>query len=185
MRKNFEVKPWFLPMPVLIIAAYDELGRPNAMNAAWGGMCGMDRVQLTISEGHKTTKNIKKSGAFTVSFGDAANVAACDYVGLVSGNTVSDKLQTAGFTTVKSQFVNAPLIEQLPLAFECQLVTTTETGSLVGKIVNISVDERILGDDGRPDFTKFDPIVYNPILRTYHKMGEIAGHAYADGNKLK
>ena len=87
MRKNFGVKSWFYPQPVLIIATYDENGSPDAMNAAWGGLYDGNKVELCLSAGHKTTKNIQATGAFTVSFADAANLVASDYVGLASANT--------------------------------------------------------------------------------------------------
>ncbi len=56
------------------------------MNAAWGGLYDSDMVELSLSAGHKTTKNITARGAFTIGFADAANVVPSDYVGLVSGN---------------------------------------------------------------------------------------------------
>ena len=111
MRKNFGAKPWTYPQPVLILAAYGEDGVPNAMNAAWGGISDNTRISICLSAGHKTTKNILSRGAFTVSMADAAHVAACDYVGVVSGSDVPDKLERAGFNTTRSEFVDAPLID--------------------------------------------------------------------------
>lgn len=97
MRKDFGVNPWFYPLPVLIIGTYDENGKPDAMNAAWGGLYDSNLVELCLSASHKTTKNINPKKAFTVSFADAENVAACDYVGIVSGNDTPDKMEKAGF----------------------------------------------------------------------------------------
>ena len=111
MRKNFGAKPFCYPQPVFIVAAYDENGVPNAMNAAWGGISEENELSICLSPEHKTTENIVKTGAFTVSMADEAHVLACDYVGVVSGNDVPDKFARAGFTAVKSEFVNAPLIE--------------------------------------------------------------------------
>ena len=118
MRKNFGVKPWFYPLPVLIVGSYDENGQADAMNAAWGGLYDANLVELCLSSGHKTTKNIKATGAFTISFADAKNVAKCDYVGIVSANNTPDKMEKAGFTVTKSSFVNAPIIEELPMTLE-------------------------------------------------------------------
>ena len=114
MRRNFGVKTWLYPMPVLIVAAYDENGEVNAMNAAWGGIHTDDMIGICLSEEHKTTKNILSTRAFTVSMATAEKVAECDYVGIVSGNKVPDKFSRAGFTAEKSEFVNAPIITQLP-----------------------------------------------------------------------
>ncbi len=172
-------------MPVLIIGTYDEAGKPDAMNAAWGGLYDANLVELCLSEGHKTTKNIKQNKAFTISFADAENVAACDYVGIVSGNNTPDKMEKSGLTAVKSTAVNAPLFAQLPLTLECRYVRSTEEGNIIGEIVNISVDERILGEDGSISMEKFHPIAYEPVHNGYHVLGERVGAAFSDGMKLK
>ena len=111
MRKNFGVKSWFYPLPVLIIGTYCQDGTPDAMNAAWGGLCNADKVMLCLGSGHKTTKNILARGAFTVGFADASHVIAADYVGIVSANREPDKLKKSGFHATKSEFVDAPLMD--------------------------------------------------------------------------
>ena len=185
MRKNFGVKPWFYPLPVLIVATYDENGTPDAMNAAWGGLYDADMVVLCLSENHKTTANIRLNNAFTVSFATADTVVPCDYVGMVSANDVADKFTRAGFTSVKSEFVNAPLINELPLALECELAGFTENGNVIGKIKNISADEKILGYDGKIDVKQLRPISYEPVTNEYLVVSEFAGRAFSAGNKLK
>ncbi len=185
MRKNFGVKPWFYPLPVLIIATYDEEGRADAMNAAWGGLYDANMVELCLSAGHKTTQNIKAKGAFTISFADAGHVAACDYVGLVSANDTPDKLEKAGFTTQKSEFVDAPLICELPMALECKLVKVTEDGNIIGEIVNVNADEKVLGEDGLVDAGKLAAIAFDPVHNGYLVLGERVGDAFSEGNKLK
>ncbi len=186
MRKNFGAKTWLYPMPVFIVAAYDEAGRPNAMNAAWGGIHTDDMVGLCLSEGHKTTKNILATRAFTVSMATADCLAACDYVGLVSGNQVPDKVARAGFHTVRSAFVNAPLIEELPMALECELVSyDEESNHLVGRIVNVSADESVLDGEGQIDPARLKPVTYDPVHLCYRPLGEAVGKAFAIGKKLK
>ena len=185
MRKNFGVKPWFYPLPVLIIGSYDEAGNADAMNAAWGGLYDANMVELCLSAGHKTTKNIKAKKAFTVSFADAKHVEACDYVGIVSGNNTPDKMEKAGFTTVKSEFVDAPIIQELPMTLECRLVKVTEDGNIIGEIVNISADESVLDEAGKIDVKKLQPISYAPVSNDYLVLGESVGKAFSDGNKLK
>ncbi len=185
MRKNFGVKSWFYPLPVLIVGTYDENGAPDAMNAAWGGLYDADKVELCLSAGHKTTKNIKAKGAFTVSFADAAHVTACDYVGMVSANDTPDKMKKAGFTTEKSAFVDAPVIKELPLTLECELVKVNEDGNVIGKIVNISADESILDGSGAIDVAKLRPIAYEPVSSGYYVLGERVGNAFKDGEALK
>ena len=156
MRKNFGPKEMIYPMPVFILGTYNEDGTPNAMNAAWGGVYTDDMIGICLSEGHKTTKNILATRAFTVSMATADKVAECDYVGIVSGNKVPDKFTRAGFSAVKSEFVNAPIIAELPMTLECELVSyDEETCHMVGKIVNVSADERILTPDGKIDLNKY------------------------------
>ncbi len=185
MRKDFGVKPWFYPLPVLIVGTYDAQGRPDAMNAAWGGLYEANLVELCLSSGHKTYKNIQEKKAFTVSFGNADNVAACDYVGLVSGNNTPDKMEKSGFTAVKSTAVDAPLFRELPLALECRLVRVTEEGNVIGEIVNISADESILDDSGSISVEKLRPIAFEPVHHGYYVLGEKVGDAFQTGNALK
>jgi len=186
MRKNFGAKPAVYPMPVFILAAYDENGVPNAMNAAWGGISEEKEIMICISADHKTTANILVSKAFTVSMATADTVIACDYVGVESGNKVPDKFDRAGFHATKSSFVNAPLIDELPMTVECTLKSyDPETCILLGDIVNVSADESVLNDAGKIDPAKLRPITYDPINHTYLTLGEAVGHAFQDGLQLK
>jgi flavin reductase (DIM6/NTAB) family NADH-FMN oxidoreductase RutF len=184
MRKNFGAKCWLYPMPVLIVGTYGEDGVPNAMNAAWGGIYDTNLVMVCLADDHKTTENIKKRGAFTVSFATADTVVACDYVGIVSANDTPDKFQRAGFTATKSEFVNAPIINELPMAVECKLMKFNEDGICIGEIVNVSAEEEILNEDGKIDAKKLDPICYDSSLHFYWTLGEVAGRAFSDGKKL-
>ncbi len=185
MRKNFGAKAILYPMPVLIIGTYDEKGVPDAMNAAWGGISEETQISICVSDDHKTTANILARKAFTVSVADAEHVIAADYVGIVSGNKEPDKIAKAGWTAVESEKVDAPLFEELPLALECRLVSyDAESCRLVGEIVNVCADERIL-TDGKVDLSKFRPITYDPVNHDYLTLGEKVGKAFSDGMKLK
>jgi len=186
MRKNFGAKPLLYPQPVFIIASYDENGVPNAMNAAWGGISEEQEITICVSADHKTTKNILQRGAFTVSMADADHVAQCDYVGIVSGNKVPDKVERAGFHTAKSEFVDAPIIEELPMTVECRLISYDEESCrLVGQIVNVCADERVLNENGKVDPAKLRPITFDPMNHSYLVLGEKVGNAFSDGLKLK
>ena len=185
MRKNFGAKPILYPQPVFIIATYNEDGTPNAMNAAWGGICESNQISMCISAGHKTTKNVLARGAFTVSMATADTVAACDYVGIVSGNQVPNKLEKAGLHTTKSAFVDAPIIDELPMAVECKLVSyDPETCCMIGEVVNVCADESIL-TDGKIDPVKLRPITFDGMNLTYLVLGEKVGNAFSDGKALK
>ena len=181
-RIDFGAKPLLFPMPVLIIGTYDENGVPNAMNAAWGTITDFQEISISLSE-HKTTENFAKTGAFTVSMATEDWVVACDYVGIESAKNVPDKFAKAGFHAVKSKNVNAPLIEELPMALECK-VKSYENDILVGEIVNVCADEAVL-TDGVIDIKKLKPIAYDPANHTYVSLGEVVGKAFSDGEKLK
>ena len=183
MRKDFGKKTWFYPMPVLIIGTYDENGVANAMNAAWGGIWDFNQVYISLSP-HKTTRNIDLKKAFTISFADAKHVVEADYVGIVSGNNVPNKLEKAGLHVTKSKFVDAPIIEEFPLTLECKLVEN-DNGTVIGEIVNVSADESILNSKGEVDPTKLHAIAFDPIGNTYVELGEKVGNAFSDGFKIK
>lgn len=186
MRKNFGAKAILYPMPVLIIGSYDEKGKPNAMNAAWGGISEEAEISICVSDTHKTAENIIKTGAFTVSIADRENIVAADYVGIVSGNKEPDKIAKCGWRAEKSEFVDAPLFRELPLALECKLISYDKaTCRLVGEIVNVCADESILGADGKIDLDKFSPVTYDPVHHTYRVLGEEVGRAFSDGKKIK
>ena len=186
MRKNFGAKPMCYPMPVYIIGSYGTDGTPNAMNAAWGGISEDTEISICISADHKTTENILSRKAFTVSMATAKYIAACDYVGIVSGNKEPDKFARAGFHATKSEFVDAPLIDELPMALECELISyDRESCRLVGRIVNVSADESVLGDNGKVDVSKLQPITFDPMNNHYLVLGEKVGQAFHDGVSLK
>ena len=185
MKKNLGVKNLMFPMPVLIIGTYDEDGTPNIMNAAWGGITLEDEITICIDTAHKTWANIAAKKAFTVAFGTALTVKSCDYLGIVSGNKTPDKVAKSGFTTVKSEFVDAPVINELPLVLECQLVSMNESKcNVVGKIVNCAVEESAM-TDGKPDADKMKPICFDTCAHVYRLMGEVVAKAFSCGTELK
>ena len=186
MRKNFGPKTMCYPMPVFIIGTYNQDGTPNAMNAAWGGISEEKEISICVSDDHKTTENLLARKAFTVSMATADTVAACDYVGIVSGNDEPDKFAKAGFHATKSEFVDAPLIDELPMALECELISyDKETCRLVGRIVNVCADESVLDADGKIDVMKLNPITYDSMHHTYRTLGPVVGQAFQDGKALK
>ncbi len=186
MRKQFGKKWLFTPMPVLIIGTYDADGNANAMNAAWGIQSDFGRVHIFLGP-HRTTENLKLKRAFTVSFADRANVVSADYVGIVSGADVPDKIAKAGWHPVKSEVVDAPLFAELPLAIECKMIDLVQEPEgliLIGEVVGMSADEKIL-TNGEVDVEKLDPISYISTDHTYRVLGEPVGQAFKIGNALK
>ena len=185
MRKDFGAKPILYPQPVFIIATYDENGRADAMNAAWGGISEEDQISMCLSASHKTTENILRRKAFTVSMGTKSQAAACDFVGLFSFNDFDDKLEKAGWHTEKSEFVDAPLIKELPMAVECELIAyNPDTCILTGRVKNVCADTSVLDENGSIDPDKLQPIVFDGANGVYRVIGDIAGQAFSDGKKL-
>jgi flavin reductase (DIM6/NTAB) family NADH-FMN oxidoreductase RutF len=183
MRKDFGAQPILYPQPVLIIGTYSEDGTPNAMNAAWGDLCGANKLIIDLAS-HKTTDNILRNKEFTVAVTDTPHVLEADYVGIVSANKVPDKVAKAGLHTVKSDKVNAPILEEFPITLECRLLRVTEDG-IVGEIINVCADERVLDENGQIDPAKVQAITYDPVRHTYIQLGETVGNAFSDGAKLK
>ncbi|MBQ9062855.1 MAG: flavin reductase family protein [Eubacterium sp.] len=189
MKKALGAVPAVFPMPVLMIAAYDENGKVNVMNAAWGMISEMNKITLFIGEGHKTTQNIHKTKAFTVALADREHMEAADFFGIATGNMMEDKFERTGFTAVKSEFVNAPVIEEFPVVMECELEQTIYTDTfhaVVGKIVNTSAEEKVLDENGKIDPEKIDALVFDIFQNGYYVVGEKVGKAWnAGANMMK
>lgn len=188
MKKNLGANPYVYPQPVLIVSTYGEDGTIDAMNVAYGGIVNSNRIQINIGVRHKTSDNIKVKGAFTVGIADEKNLAAADYVGIVSGHEEPDKIKKSGFHMIKSEFVDAPIIEELPLTLECKVEEMNQYGQtlrIVAEIVNVVADENILDSDDKINPEKLNAISYDPANHAYLKIGNKVGNAFSDGNQLK
>ncbi len=184
MKKNFGKKNWMFPMPVLMIGTYNEDGTPNMMNAAWGGITLEDEITICIDTAHKTWANIAARKAFTVAFGTVDTVRSCDYLGIESGNDAPDKVAKSAFTAAKGEAVDAPVMDELPLVLECELVSMNEDNcNVVGRILNCAVEESAL-TDGKPDAAKMKPVCYDPCVHVYRVMGEAVAKAFSCGREI-
>lgn len=187
MRTKIKITEGIFPMPVLMIATYNEDGSVNVMNAAWGTMQSRDIVALNLTETHKTVANIKKRGAFTVSVADAAHVVEADYFGVESGNKVSGKFAKSGLTAERSEAVDAPVINEFPLCLECEFIEYQdgEYGcGVIGKVVNVTADESVM-KDGKVDISAVNAIAFDPYTHGYYRVSERVGDAFKDGLRLK
>ena len=187
MKKEMGVLSAVFPMPVLIVAAYDENETVQAMNAAWGNQCQEDAVALFIDKDHATTKAIRKTKAFSVSLADLPNIEAADYFGIVSGNSVPEKFALSGLRAEKSRFVNAPVIAEFPVTMECELAEIVETPhmyAVVGTIKNVSAEESVLGSGGKIDPGKLRALIFDPFGHAYYETGPLAGKAWGSGKEM-
>ena len=185
-KKDLGVKPYLFPMPVLMIATYCEDGSVDVMNMAWGGICDNNKVALNITESHKTSQNIKERGAFTISVADIPHLRESDFFGTASGNRMKDKFERSGMHAVKSERVDAPIIEEYPITLECKVdkIQKDEDGfRVVGEIVNVLADESVLDDNGKVDPTKLNAFVFDQFQNGYYAIGEKVGEAWKSGNK--
>ncbi len=187
MRVNIKTTEAIFPMPVLLVATYNEDGSIDVMNAAWGTMLERDHVILNLTETHKTVQNIKARKAFTVSIADAAHVTEADYFGVVSGNNTPDKFANSGLTAEKSKIVDAPVINEFPICMECEFIEYQDDQygcGVIGKVVNVTADESVM-DGNNVDIEKVSAIAFDPYTHGYYKVTERVGNAFKDGLQLK
>ena len=156
-------------MPALMIATYCEDGSVDVMNMAWGGICGNNKVALNITESHKTSKNIKEKGAFTISVADIPHLEESDYFGTASANRVKDKFEKSGMHAVKSKV--------------SKIYNDDEGFRVVGEIVNVLADEKVLDSNGKVDPTKLNAFVFDQFQNGYYAIGEKVGDACKSGMK--
>ena len=187
MKKDLGVKDYVFPMPVLMIATYCDDGTVDVMNMAWGGVCAANMVALNIDEDHKTSENIKKRGAFTLSIADIPHIEAADFFGIASGNKMADKFERSGLHAVKSEKVDAPVVEEFPLTLECRVAECQHTAygfRVLGEIVGTLAEESVLDEKGKVDPTKLNAFVFDQFQSGYYAVGEKVGQAWSTGAKL-
>ena len=187
MRTKLNITEGIFPMPVLMIATYNEDGSVNVMNAAWGTMIDRNIVGLNLTESHKTVKNIKERKAFTVSIADSKHVNEADYFGIVSGNNTPNKFENSGLTSTKSENVDAPIINEFPICLECEFIEyqSNEYGvGVIGKVINVTADEKVMNGEN-VDINLVEAITFDPFTHGYYKVSGRVGEAFKDGLKLK
>ncbi|MBR0073364.1 MAG: flavin reductase family protein [Bacteroidales bacterium] len=187
MKQPIKVTEAIFPMPVLLVATYNDDGTIDVMNAAWGTMLDRGRVALNLTETHRTVENIKHCKGFVVHIADAAHVVEADYFGVVSGKTEKGKFANSGLTATKSQLVDAPIINELPIAMECEFVEyqNDDTGiGVIGRVLQTSVESDKL-NNGKVDVEALQAIAFDPYTHGYYLVGKRVGEAFKDGLKLK
>ena len=189
MKKSIGAKTIVYPTPVFIVGTYDKDGRPNAMNAAWAGICCSSPpcVSIALRKATYTYGNIVEQKAFTVSIPSQDFVREADYFGIATGRT-EDKFLIAGLTPEKSELVNAPYVKEFPLCLECKLLHTLEIGlhtQFIGEILDVKAEENVLGDDGKPSIEKVKPLIFSPDNTSYYGLGPHLGKAFSIGKEIR
>lgn len=189
MKLSLKALPIMLPSPVLIIGTYDTNGRPNIMNAAWGGIASSQPpcISVSLREATLSYHNIRKHQAFSVNFPTENFFREADYAGLVSGKE-HDKFNETHLTPEKSKLVNAPIVKEFPYALECKLVKEISLGlhtMFIGEIVGIEADSEMISKDQLPDIEKVRPILFGSFgSRGYYAIGKKLGDAFSSGKEL-
>ena len=187
MKKELGVKPYLFPMPVLMIATYGDGDKVDVMNMAWGSICAENMVSLNIDEDHKTSENIKKRGAFTLSIADIPHIEAADFFGIASGNKMPDKFERSGLSAVKSEKVDAPIVQEFPLTLECRVIEDKMEvygHHIIGEIAGVLADEAVLDEKGKVDAAKLNAFVFDQFRSGYYAIGEKGGQAWHTGAPL-
>ena len=187
MKKDLGVHPYLYPMPAYMIGTYNEDDSVDVMMMAWGGICAEDMVALNLEENHKTVANLKARGAFTLAVPGTDTLAASDFLGIASANKMADKFARSGLHAAKSSRVDAPVIEEYPLTLECTVVRMEDEPyglRVLGKIVNVLADEKVLDEKGKVDAAKLDAFAFDQMRNGYYAMGEHIGQAWNAGAGL-
>lgn len=188
MKKSIGQKTIVYPAPVFVVGSYGKDGKPNAMTASWGGICCSNPpcVAVSLRKVTHSYANVVERRAFTINIPSEDLVKAADYFGLVSGRD-ADKFSVTGLTPVKSELVDAPYIKEFPLILECRVLQIIEIGlhtQFIGEIMDVKAEESVLGDEGSPSMEKVRPVIFTPVSRTYHGVGQYIGKAFSVGKEI-
>jgi flavin reductase (DIM6/NTAB) family NADH-FMN oxidoreductase RutF len=188
VKRSLGARTLIYPTPVWLIGTYDKSGKPNIATIAWGGVCSSQPpcVAVSLRKSRYTYENIMEHKAFTINVPSASQIVIADYCGIVSGKN-ADKFAAANITAVKSSKVDAPYISEFPMILECKLLNAAEIGihtQFVAEILDVKIDEAVIGKDGLPDIEKINPPIYAPELQSYYGVGKYLGKAFAIGKKI-
>lgn len=184
MMKNLGVQPYLYPMPTYMIGTYNEDGTVDEMMMAWGGICAENMVALNLEADHKTVANLKARGAFTLAVPGTDTLRESDYFGIASANKVPDKFARSGLHAVKSDKVDAPVVTEYPLTLECKVAEFQNQPygvRILGEIVNVLADEKVLDEKGRIDAAKLNAFAFDQMRNGYYALGEKVGQAWHSG----
>lgn len=185
MKKSLGAKTLLFPTPVLMVGTYDANGKPNLMNAAWGGICCSQPpcVAVSLRKATYSWAGIVERRAFTVGIAGEDRMIEADYVGIASGRD-EDKFVATGLTPLRSDLVDAPYADEFPVVLECRLLHTVEIGlhtQFIGEIIDVKADLNVLAQDGLPDILKIKPLIYDTSHKGYHGVGPVLGKAFTVG----
>lgn len=189
MKKSVGAKTLLFPTPVLMVGTYDQDGKPNLMNAAWGGICCSQPpcVAVSLRKATYSYNGIVERKAFTVGIACQSKMVEADFCGIASGRDVN-KFTATGLTPVKSDLVDAPYAEEFPVVLECRLLHTFEIGlhtQFIGEIIDVKGNEDVFGENGQLDIMKIQPLIFDTSGKGYHGVTSCIGKAFSVGKEFQ
>ncbi|TWH45763.1 flavin reductase (DIM6/NTAB) family NADH-FMN oxidoreductase RutF [Sporomusa sp. KB1] len=189
MKKSLGAKTLVYPTPVLVVCTYDNEGNPNAMTAAWGGICCSSPpcVAISLRKATYSYSNLMLKKAFTINIPSENYVKEADYFGIASRNK-EDKFAKTGLSAVKSDIVDAPYIREFPVNLECKVIQIIELGlhtQFIGEVMDAKIDETIQEKVDQPIIEQIKPLIFAPDSRNYYAVGNQIAQAFSIGNEIK
>ena len=175
------------PLPVFVVGTYDHKGKPNAMVAAWGGICSSDppSIAISIRPSRYTYRNLMEKMAFTISIPSVKYMAEADFFGIESGEN-TDKFAVTGLTPLRADHIDAPCIAEFPVVLECRVTKHVKIGAhtqFIGEILDVKIDESMLDSEGKPDLARLQLIGFDVFRSEYYTTGPVVGRAFSAGRK--
>lgn len=150
-------------------------------------ICNSDRIALFIDEDHKTTQNLLKTKAFTVSIADRAHMDVADSSALPPETKCRINLSVPAIMPARARLSMAPVIDEFPVVMECELAEVSSTDSfyaIVGRIVNTAAEESVLSENGKVDPARLNALILDQFQHGYYVSGEQVGKAWHEGAGL-
>jgi flavin reductase (DIM6/NTAB) family NADH-FMN oxidoreductase RutF len=187
MKRSFGARAVAYLLPVFVVGTYDHKGKPDAMVAAWGGVCSSDppSIAISIRPSRYTHRNLMEKMAFTISIPSVKYIAEADFFGIISGMD-TDKFTVTGLTPQRAEFVDAPSVAEFPVVLECRVTKHIKIGAhtqFIGEILDVKIDESMLDTDGKPDLARLQLIGFDVFRSEYYTTGPVAGKAFSAGRK--
>jgi len=187
MKRSFGARAVAYLLPVFVVGTYDQEGKPNAMVAAWGGVCSSDppSIAISIRPSRYTYRNLMEKMAFTISIPSVKYMAEADFFGIASGEN-TDKFAITGLTALRADHVDAPCIAEFPVVLECRVSKQVKIGAhtqFIGEILDVKIDESMLDSEGKPDLARLQLIGFDVFRSEYYTQGPVVGKAFSAGRK--
>ena len=189
MKKSLGAKTLIYPTPVLVVCTYDNEGKPNAMTAAWGGICCSSPpcIAISLREATYTYGNLMLKKAFTINIPSENYVKEADYFGMASGKN-EDKFVKTGLTPIKSDIVDAPYIKEFPINLECKIIQIVKIGlhtQFIAEVLDVKIDDTIQDKEDQSIIEQIKPLIFAPGSTNYYGIGRKIAKTFSVGKEIK